>query len=354
MKGTSKQVVVCRCARANVIPPVFRDDVLKRLCASGVVFEVVQDLCELSATRDPKLQRLANSGELRLAACFPRAVRWLFHAGGADLRIEHVELFNMRTDNAFAIAAGLVGDAGLVAMPTDVAESDQTASSNPSANAAENQAASIACACSCGDSNEAPEPQPRQDPAPPPTAWMPWFPVIDYDRCEGCKQCLGFCLFGVFAVDEEGRVEVRNPRNCKTGCPACGRVCPTAAIIFPKYDKRPINGDEVRDADVSGDTVKVDVTSLVDGDVHAKLRQRRQGTRKRFAVGPRSPANPAERAAHLKRLQAELDIPDAVIQSLSPGGGSENDPADATAGPPDAEPQSAPDNRPLTTQPEQT
>ena len=27
--------------------------------------------------------------------------------------------------------------------------------------------------------------------------WKPWFPVIDYDRCTNCMQCLSFCLFGV-------------------------------------------------------------------------------------------------------------------------------------------------------------
>ena len=28
--------------------------------------------------------------------------------------------------------------------------------------------------------------------------WKPWFPVIDYDRCTNCMQCLSFCLFGVY------------------------------------------------------------------------------------------------------------------------------------------------------------
>ena len=33
-------------------------------------------------------------------------------------------------------------------------------------------------------------------------AWKPWFPVIDYDRCTNCMQCLSFCLFGVYGVDD--------------------------------------------------------------------------------------------------------------------------------------------------------
>ena len=34
-----------------------------------------------------------------------------------------------------------------------------------------------------------------------PGAWKPWFPVIDYDRCTNCMQCLSFCLFGVYGVE---------------------------------------------------------------------------------------------------------------------------------------------------------
>jgi len=30
---------------------------------------------------------------------------------------------------------------------------------------------------------------------------------------------------------------VRNPDQCKPGCPACSRVCPQSAIMFPRYEK---------------------------------------------------------------------------------------------------------------------
>lgn len=78
--------------------------------------------------------------------------------------------------------------------------------------------------------------------------WTPWYPVIDYSRCVGCRQCMDFCLFGVYAAGQDHAVEVSKPSGCKTGCPACARVCPHAAIIFPKYAHSPINGDEVTDA----------------------------------------------------------------------------------------------------------
>ena len=56
--------------------------------------------------------------------------------------------------------------------------------------------------------------------------WKPWFPVIDFDRCTNCMQCLSFCLFDVYGVDEEQQIQVQNNDNCKTNCPACSRVCP--------------------------------------------------------------------------------------------------------------------------------
>ncbi|MCD6405162.1 MAG: 4Fe-4S binding protein, partial [Planctomycetes bacterium] len=65
--------------------------------------------------------------------------------------------------------------------------------------------------------------------------WVPWFPVIDYDRCINCKQCMNFCLFGTFSLSEDGTVVVSSPSSCKTNCPACGRICPQVAIMFPKY-----------------------------------------------------------------------------------------------------------------------
>jgi len=61
-----------------------------------------------------------------------------------------------------------------------------------------------------------------------------WYPVIDYSRCTGCRKCVDFCLFGVYALSD-GNVVVSNPDNCKNGCPACARICPQRAIIFPHY-----------------------------------------------------------------------------------------------------------------------
>jgi NAD-dependent dihydropyrimidine dehydrogenase PreA subunit len=64
-----------------------------------------------------------------------------------------------------------------------------------------------------------------------------WYPIIDESRCIQCKQCVQFCLFGVYEIDEAEHVRVAHPDNCKDGCPACSRICPRGAIIFALYDQ---------------------------------------------------------------------------------------------------------------------
>ena len=44
---------------------------------------------------------------------------------------------------------------------------------------------------------------------------------------------------------DEATVRVARPSHCKTNCPACARVCPEAAIVFPKYSVAPFNGEPV-------------------------------------------------------------------------------------------------------------
>jgi len=69
-----------------------------------------------------------------------------------------------------------------------------------------------------------------------------WYPVIDRSRCIACGHCLQFCLFGVYETDDQGRIVAVRPDNCKPGCPACSRICPEGAIIFPICDDPAIAG----------------------------------------------------------------------------------------------------------------
>jgi len=153
--------------------------------------------------------------------------------------------------------------------------------------------------------------------APAPGAWKPWFPVIDYDRCTNCMQCLSFCLFGVYGVDSEKRIQVQNNDNCKTNCPACSRVCPEAAIMFPKYKAGPINGDVVSDSDLNREKMKIDISALLGGDVYAMLRTRSERATSRFSKERDSEKALNERQKCLAKLAALAgDIPPEVLMSL--------------------------------------
>lgn len=147
-------------------------------------------------------------------------------------------------------------------------------------------------------------------------AWKPWFPVIDYQRCTNCMQCLSFCLFDVYGVSPEGKIKVQNQSNCKTECPACSRVCPEVAIMFPKYRHGPINGDEVSAADVQREAMKVDISALLGGDIYALLRDRSAKAKSRFSKERDDERALKERQTCLVKLQQALDIPPEVLAAL--------------------------------------
>ena len=72
-----------------------------------------------------------------------------------------------------------------------------------------------------------------------------WYPVIDFSRCTNCMECIDFCLFGVYGIDQHETIIVEQPDNCRKGCPACSRVCPENAIMFPQHKTPEIAGDPV-------------------------------------------------------------------------------------------------------------
>lgn len=84
-----------------------------------------------------------------------------------------------------------------------------------------------------------------------------WYPVVDYGLCTNCMECIDFCLFGVYGVDQGGQILVEEQDSCKKGCPACSRVCPENAIIFPGHKTPGIAG---ADGEVAG--LKIDLSKL--------------------------------------------------------------------------------------------
>ena len=124
-------ILYCHCQYAQVVPKEVKEAVLRRLCESGVAFDAVADLCEMSARRDPALQQLAANGAVKIAACFPRAVKGLFHQCNADLAPDRTEVLNMRTLTADEICARLAADDLLPNLPVRETKSAQPAIPNP-------------------------------------------------------------------------------------------------------------------------------------------------------------------------------------------------------------------------------
>lgn len=92
-----------------------------------------------------------------------------------------------------------------------------------------------------------------------------WYPVIDYSRCTNCMECIDFCLFGVYGVDPIDTILVEQPDNCRKGCPACSRVCPENAIMFPQHKTPAIAGSN--DATAS---LKIDLSQLFGAPAEGK------------------------------------------------------------------------------------
>lgn len=364
-------LLYCHCAYSHVVPAGTKHVVLRALCQSGVAFSAFPDLCEAAAACDPVLQQ--SSRGTKVAACYPRGVRWLFaRAGSGEPPDGALTVLNMREEPADAIIRSL-----LEPPPEGVPPAPHAAGSRAHKSSALEVVLGDGVVgvdrfelvrallehgyrVSCGISTvETPEPGvgPRlllgsfadegtrphegdavhlRDPAgldlpgvldmvegvrrdaqaTKSGGWVPWFPVIDYARCTNCVQCLDFCLFGVFALRADGTVEVRKPDRCKTNCPACARVCPQVAIIFPKYKSGPLSGGEV----IEGEAVGVDLSSLVGQDVYEALRKRSR--RERF-----SPEGADARALEERRrcactsmseLRERLDVPPEVFVSFSP------------------------------------
>ena len=114
------RILFCHCNYAQVVPPEVKAGVLEKLCASGQAFEAVADLCEMSARRDPALNRLADGeAPVKVAACYPRAVKWLFGSCKAPLDGERTEVVNMRELSAEAAAETLLNNEVSPNLPED-------------------------------------------------------------------------------------------------------------------------------------------------------------------------------------------------------------------------------------------
>jgi len=233
-------VIICECVHSALIDQGKLQTLRASLEAARIPFTMVPDLCGMAAMKDPFLKQLASRPESQILACYPRAIRALFKFGDAPLAPEGVKLINLRE-------ASIESALGSLDLPAVTAEG-------------------------------APE---KDSPEQADSSWIPWFPVIDSERCSQCQQCLGFCLFGVYALAPDGKVIVQQPNACKTNCPACARICPQVAIIFPKYEAGAIAGAEITDEEKEKSRVQADLKKVLGSDVYKGLAERRQKARQR-------------------------------------------------------------------------
>jgi Pyruvate/2-oxoacid:ferredoxin oxidoreductase delta subunit len=272
----SPKILSCRCGHYHLVKDDVSARITRTLSESGLDVRVVDDLCALAAEKDPILAEYSACDNLHVIACYPRAVKWLFHRADAPLSDDRTTIHNARRDDPDSIISSLTSRSDLSESPAVPTEADVRSS------------------------------------------WIPWFPVIDYDRCVNCRQCLDFCLFGVYAQSDDGKVEVVNPQGCKTNCPACSRLCPQTAIIFPKYEHSPINGDEVDESAVDRQKNRSELEALLGGDIHDILRKRK--AKKGLFAGPDhedAELSTQQKLSRLSGLQKQLDIPQEVLDSLT-------------------------------------
>ena len=255
-------IIICKCCNAGLIEKQIIDAVQEVLKQADQDVICVDDLCALAAKQDDRFNQWASEENLTILACFPRAIQALFAQAQIQLP-SRTKFINLRDIKSLDQAKEMLTD---FQKGSGAGQSESVTATDPQ--------------------------------------WQPWYPTIDYDRCKNCKQCLNFCLFGVYAL-KEGQVRVTQPDKCKTGCPACARVCPYAAIIFPKYDKSPINGDEVdesqwkQDHAASSESLK----DRLSGNIYQILKNR-----------GKSDSNPKS-LDDLKELKDQFDIPDQVFDA---------------------------------------
>jgi NAD-dependent dihydropyrimidine dehydrogenase PreA subunit len=63
---------------------------------------------------------------------------------------------------------------------------------------------------------------------------IPWYPTIDYSKCDFCMECDKFCPHQVYERREgEVRLVVSHPEHCVVFCRACAKTCGPDALSFP-------------------------------------------------------------------------------------------------------------------------
>ena len=229
---SQQNIVICACASRSFISKVQVAELVATLQQAGYNVTIEADLCETAET-DPARMRELVTGNI-IMGCYTRALRAL--ADRADCSA--AKNINIRGRRVEQILKELNLD--------DAMDHDEEWQARRDAALAEINAFTVKVATDA------------------------WYPILDYERCVDCGKCHDFCLFGVYSI-EDGKVKVAQPQNCKNNCPACSRVCPAEAVIFPKYERSPINGGSASEEGV----IMLDMDTMYADALRARLEQRR-------------------------------------------------------------------------------
>jgi NAD-dependent dihydropyrimidine dehydrogenase PreA subunit len=228
-----KKIVFCRC-RGERIPSERLELIEDNLRNVNSEVCVLSDLCLLAASGREKLAEVfSEENDYLIIGCYERSMKLLLDqlsAESSNLSAEYINIIETSDDDILQRISGFSNDLSNRKSITEVSVK---------------------------------------------TDWISWYPVIDYSRCTACGQCADFCLFGVYEKSTD-LVKVVNPQECKYNCPACARICPQTAIIFPKYKYGgAIGGSEHIDEVEEQKRQSTDIKNILEGDIYSALERRK-------------------------------------------------------------------------------
>jgi len=186
-------LIYCKCT-AGIISEQKQNEIAGLMQQAETDVVELQDLCAFTVNETEKLAEINSKYEQKtIVACYPRAISNMFRQN--KIEMENYEVVNYREKSVAEIGEEI---------------DKQMKSENPVYEVAKNSLEVSA-----------------------------WYPVIEESRCIYCGKCARFCVFGVYKFSKKS-LEVVEPLNCKNNCPACGRTCPTSAIIFPRLKENSV------------------------------------------------------------------------------------------------------------------
>lgn len=234
LKSKPKHIILCKCG-GDRIDNGFISGLCGFVKSQPVRVTILSDLCGLGVTKKEQVATLVNDdSDLLVVGCHKRTMDLLFSKiSGKNSNLYEYQHLNM------------------LELPEDkIVES-------------------IIYFCS-GNEGNASFTEIEEE-----SGWPSWYPIVDYARCTACMQCADFCLFGVYTKSGD-RVEVINPQGCKNNCPACARICPATAIIFPKYrNGGAVGGSDLVDENAEQQRQAMDINEFLGSDIYSALEKRK-------------------------------------------------------------------------------